>query len=529
MQHMNQHDIRSAMMRVLFVTALLIAGLPALPRTHAQDADPLPLPFFETQRGTLDDDTPVMEYTFSGTAGQVISLVAVTTSGDLDPVLQLISPTGVVAAENDDLDSLVRDAGLEAFALPETGPYTVRVQRYESQSGTTSGEYDLTLTPGFAQVEWREAFDPGAASWVTPGGEALPLSGGGLRLRVTEPESSVQAFQPEPDDYQNVYVQADVELFGIIPYAEFGLVLRAQGPTRARAYIVKVNTNAQWSVELQDETGTFVLRSWSSSSALTGDTWRLGVLARDNRFDVFANGTLLGTLEDNRLSGAGAVGLYAGGTQNQSDPVTVIFDNVVVTTRLGTTYAGWPLALQAWNASDPEQIISELAAGGFITTPWVQHDLFLPEKRLAVTDPDAVFELIGTDQAVYDNFVLGAWANALTTGDDGACGVTYRWQDERNFDMVFVDSAGGFGVLQTRDGDLLSNVYDFSPMVGVDGSKLLIIAQDGEIVLYVNGALVTQEQVLPGEGRVGVGLLNYADVPTDCVWSNIWVWPLVEE
>ncbi|MCD4687269.1 MAG: hypothetical protein K8S97_15180 [Anaerolineae bacterium] len=519
---------RQALTRLLLaVLLLLLTGARVLPAARAQDDGLLPLPFFETQHGTLNDTTPMIEYTFEGTGEQVISLLVVTLSGDLDPVVQVINPLGIIVAENDDLDSLVRDAGLEAYALPESGTYTVRVMRYLGAGGTTSGEYALTLTPGFARTEWREPFDPGAVSWLDPTGVGLPLSGGGLRLRVSEPGSSLRAFQPEPVAYQNVYVQADAELFGVMSYAEFGLVLRAQGPDRARAYVFKVNTDAQWAVEMQDETGVFVLRSWSSSSALTGDDWQIGVLARDERFDLFVNGALVGTLIDDRLPEAGAVGLYAGSRADQTDMVTVIFDNVVATTRLGTTYAGWPLALQAWNAPDPEEIINELAAGGHIN-PWVQHDLYLPEKRIAVTDPDAVFELIGTDQAVYDDFVMGAWANVITTGDDGGCGVTYRWQDERNLDMVFVDSGGGFGVVQARDGELLTNAYDFSPMVGVDGSQLLVIARGGEIILYVNGVLVTQEQVLPGEGRVGVALLNYADVPTNCSWSNIWVWPLVE-
>ncbi len=46
------------------------------------------------------------------------------------------------------------------------------------------------------------------------------------------------------------------------------------------------------------------------------------------------------------------------------------------------------------------------------------------------------------------------------------------------------------------------------------------------MALYVNGGLVAQETVLPGAGRVGVALLNYEDVRTDCLWSEMWVWPL---
>jgi hypothetical protein len=93
-------------------------------------------------------------------------------------------------------------------------------------------------------------------------------------------------------------------------------------------------------------------------------------------------------------------------------------------------------------------------------------------------------------------------------------------------DVAYVDTSGGFGMVQTRDGQLLTNVYDLSPMVTTEPNRLLIIAQGNQVAYYVNGALVTQETVLAGEGRVGVALFNYESRRTDCFWSDIWVWPL---
>ncbi|MBN1565903.1 MAG: hypothetical protein JXA10_18820, partial [Anaerolineae bacterium] len=161
--------------------------------------------------------------------------------------------------------------------------------------------------------------------------------------------------------------------------------------------------------------------------------------------------------------------------------------------------------------------------------PQADRDLFLSDLSLMLTEQDAHFELIGTGLAVYENFVFGARIGTVTNAPANvACGVTYRWIDDRNFDLVYVDTGGGFGMTQTRDGDLMRNVYDLDAMVDTEQqvNYLLIIAQDDRVTLYINGALVTQETVLPGSGRVGIGLLNYEAVRTDCFWTNIWVWPL---
>ncbi len=60
----------------------------------------------------------------------------------------------------------------------------------------------------------------------------------------------------------------------------------------------------------------------------------------------------------------------------------------------------------------------------------------------------------------------------------------------------------------------------------MDISQLLIIVRGSDVALYINGALVAQETIQPGEGRVGVALLNYEDVAAICSWSDIWVWEL---
>lgn len=98
-------------------------------------------------RGTLNNNTPVHEWTFEGQAGQRISITMIDASGEgqLDPVINLIDPHGRAIASNDDAGANIvngmspRDAHLE-FALPTTGTYTIEATRFGGR-----GEYELTL------------------------------------------------------------------------------------------------------------------------------------------------------------------------------------------------------------------------------------------------------------------------------------------------------------------------------------------------------------------------------------------------
>lgn len=506
--------------------ALLLALAGSLrPAALAQEPGPL-LPF-EPVRGVLSDSQPSADWTFAGRAGEIVSLIARSVEGDLDPVIQVTGPAGEPVAENDDLDSLMRDAGLEALTLPADGTYTARVLRYQGATGTTSGTYELALTPGFAAVALRSNFDQGDVSWVTEAGEPVVLAQERLRLRVTAPGETLLAIPPDELLAADLYIEVEARASGAPPDAEFGLVFRAQGPGLARLYRLAVNTEGQWRVLYEDATGIYALRSWAAADPLasSADPWMLAVMARGSRLDFFANGALLGTVADERLSTPGSVGVFVASGEDAGEEVTVLFDRVAVTTRLGSTYRGLPLALTTWDAPDPATIIAELAGGGHIA-PAAERDLYVLERSLTATGITARFEPIGTELAQYDNFVLGGRVAISTAGESVGCGLFFRWQDERNLALAYVDSGGGFGLVQASDAQLTTNVYDLSPLVAPRGTKLLVIAQGERVALYVNGALVAQETALSGAGRVGVTLLNYEDVRTDCLWSEMWVWPL---
>ncbi|MBN1679806.1 MAG: hypothetical protein JW966_05910 [Anaerolineae bacterium] len=526
---------RARVIAISFTTGVIIlagmghAGIPSQP-VVAQD-DTRTLTLLEPVRGAINDTTPFEDWTFDGQADQVISIRVTAVGGNLDPAFQVIGPGDSVIAENDDIDSLVNDAGIEALTLPGDGTYTVRVTRFKGSSGTTTGKYELTVTPGFARVVHAEPFEDDESAWALISSDTISVENETLRVEAPPDGGVTLALPPDAQSLDDMYIQATAQLAGETSYAEFGLVFRGRGSLAAgqggwQGYQFKINTEGKWTVVLQDATGEYTLRSWTTNPALNTSRWTLAVLVRGSSFVFYANGTRLGDLTDDRLPGPGLVALLVATRSDQPDSAAVRFDDLAVTTRQGTTYRGLPLALTTWETNEPEAITTELAESGQITLS-AARDLFVPETILQAAEQTGKFDLLGTEQAAYTDFVLGGVIRIITPeGSDNGCGLVYRQQDEHNLDLVYVDTGGGFGVVQMRNSALITNVYDYSPMVQNVPNQLVIVAQAGRVALYINGALVTQEKVQSGEGRIGVSLLNYSAVETECAFLNVWVWPL---
>jgi hypothetical protein len=106
------------------------------------------------------------------------------------------------------------------LTLPADGTYTARVMHY----GETSGEYDLTLSPGFARLAYQQSFDDPALVWVAPGSGTAVVDQGRLRLRAVGETASAVAVAPDVQPLADHYYEASARLFASPSYAEFGLV-----------------------------------------------------------------------------------------------------------------------------------------------------------------------------------------------------------------------------------------------------------------------------------------------------------------
>ncbi len=137
--------------------------------------------------GFIDGDNVYETYSFTGSAGSIITLRMDAISGNLDTLLYLLDPNGTVVASNDDaLDTVeVTDSEIANQTLVSDGLYTVVATRYGQQYGGTEGEYTLTFTGGEFEVP------PALAGLDLPGGSIevslLWNTNADLQLLVRDP------------------------------------------------------------------------------------------------------------------------------------------------------------------------------------------------------------------------------------------------------------------------------------------------------------------------------------------------------
>jgi hypothetical protein len=122
---------------------LLVVLLCGITSTHAQDETPL-IQYGEVVSGTVTGNTPRTVYQFDALRCDFVALAVQTTSGDLDPMVTVVSPDGNVMLRQDDADG-TQDVAYQPLAIPQTGTYEVIVGRFGYDLGTTTGTYELRI------------------------------------------------------------------------------------------------------------------------------------------------------------------------------------------------------------------------------------------------------------------------------------------------------------------------------------------------------------------------------------------------
>lgn len=92
--------------------------------------------------GHISDIYPTERWMFRGTAGDSLTFTMLATSGDLDPLLELLDPVGQRMAFNDDTNDpdLGVNAQIAGVLLPEDGVYVLEASRYEG-----TGRYEIVI------------------------------------------------------------------------------------------------------------------------------------------------------------------------------------------------------------------------------------------------------------------------------------------------------------------------------------------------------------------------------------------------
>ena len=122
------------------------------------DYEPFPvITYGQTGQGELSSAKFMDIYVFLGQQGDPITIDLVSMNSDeangLDPLVVLLDDGRIPLIENDDIvDGVDRNSHLE-YTLPRTGYYAIVATRYDQDTGTTAGPYELTLSgPGGSET-----------------------------------------------------------------------------------------------------------------------------------------------------------------------------------------------------------------------------------------------------------------------------------------------------------------------------------------------------------------------------------------
>ncbi len=518
----NMRDAR--LLAVALWAVALLAALALTPRTSAQAA---PLTPFIAVEGRIDAPGATQSYQFIGQEGAIVSLLlrsdqpadGVPAAAGLDPVLRLQSSSGTELLSSDDYaPDQHRDALLQGITLPRADTYTVIVSGY----GPTTGNYALTLYEGYADLRRFEAFDD-AASWEAES-DVLSISAGegALALRLDIADMDAFVVEDDADAYAGThYVRAEFEdVLGRSGW-RVGLTLTDDGSTRR---VLMLNERGQWRLVARDEDGERVIRDWSLHPAIRpGETqFTLAALVNGAAVDAFYNGAFIGQAVDETgaVPSVGPMGFYVGSPSALGASVSATLESLVITSALQDD--GARIVPQQLMPGSLGITVQELERRGLIPVGGVETLSVLESSGWEVT-PGVNRIVLGrgtrfSDMVLSTTFTLQADMNALV-----GCGLLWGNVSETQHGVAFRDRSGAYG-LSLREGDrYLPGVFGTQPWV--DGPQhLLVVRVDEQLYYYVNrqwvGTLTTPMQ--PGE--VGNVVINYEPAPTNCEFSDTWVW-----
>lgn len=100
----------------------------------------------ETLEGVITNDQYYETYQFNAVAGETVTIDMQAINGSLDTLLLLFNESGVIVADNDDIESAVNtNSRINSIRIPADGTYTIFASRYGKDVAGTEGIYTLTL------------------------------------------------------------------------------------------------------------------------------------------------------------------------------------------------------------------------------------------------------------------------------------------------------------------------------------------------------------------------------------------------
>ena len=498
----------------LKVLPFFIAALATLAPLQAQDETVLPL--FTPVEGALSSGQ-VDQWMFTAASGAMLSFHVQAVSGDLDPVLTIENSAGKVIAQNDDYDgSESGDALLEGVTTLDTGTYTATVSAF----GETEGTYELTMLPGYADMVIQQQFEE-SASWAGVSDSVEPVFGNNrMALIVPRLAGRTIMINPQPVEQTEGYIRVEIpEISGGSGW-QVGLVIQQQDT--GTYYLFVVNDRGQWRVTVNRAANEQIIREWSTHPAIIpGEIeFNLAVMVREAGFEFFYDDQLIGRLTDETITGLGQIGLMVQPPPGAESDVIAQFQNFSVTVPI----ANAPAVPDRMATGDAPVMLQELQRRRLI--PMIgEFELIVPESFVTHNRPGVNQIQLGGDQT-FENFALGttvAW-EISTSSVPAGCGLTLGITGDNDYLLAYFDQTGAAG-LSMRQGDSFApGVFREELEASTEAHRLLVVADDDQILYYVDGQLVGMLDEENIAGAVGNAAVNFEPTTTSCQFTDTWVW-----
>ncbi len=502
-------DALTIQSRLLMTLVALVFAAPAAAQTGNE------LRLFETVEGSIAENAE--SWRFNASTSQIVSFIVESTSGDLDPILTIRDDAGQEIIRNDDYNYPdTGDALLEAISIPQLGAYTATVAAY----GDTSGDYTLTMLPGYAHLAYDEPFDT-AGDWEAVEGTATAVPDDEtLRLALAAGSDRGLAFTPSLDSLTDFYAQVDVS--GITG-ASWVVGMAVRGQDDGSAYLFLVNDRAEWRFAERSDGGERAITGWVRHPNIrTGETaFTLGVLAVGSGFDLFYNNNIVAHVVATALDESGQAGLVVGSTR-ATEGIAARFDNFAITTPLeveGEALIPQQLMLGSANAA-----VQELRRRRLISSSG-QLVLNVAESFVQYARP-GVNSVPLASSITFTNLAMGTTVYPdSVSGPPSGCGIILRATDTRNYILAYIDGQGGYGISERTEDSFSAGAYaEAETWAATEGHQLLVIASGDTLLYYVDGRYVGTIESDAEAGGIANAVVNFEAVDTSCQFVNTWVW-----
>lgn len=504
---------------VLCILCLLLGLLPGL-WLSAQDAPLAPgdiveaaLAAGETHRYQLR----VLELT-------LISLRMEALAPSLDPVIEVYNSSGELVIKNDDYaypDQL--DAVIQAFITPRTDVYTIEVSGF----GDTAGDYRLLAMPGYDSLAGRDS-TMAAADWEVVFSDApfTRLADDRLSLRIEGLSKSVSLLGRHFPIERDLYFEATFD--DVIAAANWQAGILFRYVSAESHYRLLVSKRGYWRLERAQGESAVVVRNWSTHPAIApGETsFRLGVLASGQLFDVVYNGQVVGTVIDDQIkAAAGGVGITARTADALGSRVSFAVTETTMTAP--TRIDGKPLFPQHIPAGNYTATANLLARQQVIPAEGAAK-LTVPQSRVRNTPP-GITRFPVASGASFAEFVIGADLRyEMRAAAKGGCGLIFHYADGENYTLAYVDADGEYGVSRRQGDAFQPGLFGGGLSPAPNEHKLLLLVYGGRLDYYIDGWHVGAMTYPPQSGELGTAVVNFEAVDTNCVFEDLWLWSLDE-